>query len=95
MDINVLAPMKLTKRLLPDMIARKSGHFIFLARKQGKWQHQKRPSTLHLSMHILGYANALRMEVAPFGIHVTTINPGPIDTPFLDLPMKLGTTVLL
>ena len=30
------------------------------------------------------------MEVAPFDIHVTTINPGPIDTPFLDLADETG-----
>ena len=90
MDVNVIAPMQLTKRLLPNMMARKSGHFIFLGSQAGKVATPK-ASVYAASKHaIFGYTNALRMEVAPFGIHVTTINPGPIDTPFLDLADKTG-----
>jgi short-subunit dehydrogenase len=90
MDINVVAPIELTKRLLPDMMARKSGHLIYLGSQAGKVATPK-ASVYAASKHaLLGYANALRMEVAPFGIHVTTINPGPIDTPFLDLADKTG-----
>ena len=90
MDVNVIAPMQLTKRLLPDMMARQSGHLIYLGSQAGKVATPK-ASVYAASKHaILGYANALRMEVAPFGIHVTTINPGPIDTPFLDLADETG-----
>ncbi|QUW22313.1 SDR family NAD(P)-dependent oxidoreductase [Sporosarcina sp. Marseille-Q4063] len=90
MDINVVAPIKLTKRLLPNMMARKSGHLIYLGSQAGKVATPK-ASVYAASKHaLLGYANALRMEVAPFGIHVTTINPGPIDTPFLDLADETG-----
>ncbi|MBO1912537.1 SDR family NAD(P)-dependent oxidoreductase, partial [Microvirga sp. 3-52] len=90
MDINVVAPIELTKRLLPDMMARNSGHLIYLGSQAGKVATPK-ASVYAASKHALvGYANALRMEVAPFGIHVTTINPGPIDTPFLDLADDTG-----
>ncbi len=90
MDVNVLAPMELTKRLLPNMIERKSGHFIYLGSQAGKVATPK-ASVYAASKHaILGYADAVRMEVAPFGIHITTINPGPIDTPFLDLADATG-----
>ncbi|MNJ50078.1 short chain dehydrogenase [compost metagenome] len=34
---------------------------------------------------MLGFSSALRQEVREYGIKVTTINPGPIDTPFFDL----------
>ena len=90
MDINVVAPIELTKRLLPDMMARKSGHLIYLGSQAGKVATPK-TSVYAASKHaILGYTDALRMEVAPFNIHVTTINPGPIDTPFLDLADQSG-----
>ena len=72
------------------MMERKSGHLIFLGSQAGKVATPK-ASIYAASKHaIFGYANALRMEVAPFGIHVTTINPGPIDTPFLDLADETG-----
>lgn len=89
-NINVIAPIELTKRLLPDMMERKSGHLIYLGSQAGKVATPK-ASVYAASKHaILGYTNALRMEVASFGIHVTTINPGPIDTPFLDLADETG-----
>lgn len=90
MDVNVIAPMRLTKLLLPHMMERKKGHLIFLGSQAGKVATPK-SSIYAASKHaIIGYTNALRMEVAPFGIHVTTINPGPIDTPFLDIADKTG-----
>ncbi|NYF24663.1 SDR family oxidoreductase [Sporosarcina sp. JAI121] len=90
MAINVIGPMQLTKLLLPGMIDRRSGHLIYLGSQAGKVATPK-ASVYAASKHaIIGYTNALRMEVAPFGIHVTTINPGPIDTPFLDLADETG-----
>ena len=32
----------------------------------------------------IGFSNALRLELMPFGVHVTTVNPGPIRTTFFD-----------
>lgn len=90
MDINVIVPMKLTQRLLPQMMVRKEGHFIYLGSQAGKVATPKASVYAATKHAVIGYTNALRMEVAPFGIHVTTINPGPIDTPFLDLADATG-----
>ena len=90
MAINVIAPIELTKRLLPDLMRKKAGHLIYLGSQAGKVATPK-ASVYAASKHaILGYTDALRMEVAAFNIHVTTINPGPIDTPFLDLADDTG-----
>ena len=91
MRVNVTAPMKLTRRILPRMIERKSGHLIYIASQAGKIATPKASVYAATKHAILGYANATRMEVQPHGIHVTTINPGPIDTPFLDLADSTGT----
>lgn len=90
MDINVVAPMQLTKRLLPRMMSRKKGHLIYLGSQAGKVATPKTSVYAATKHAIIGYTNALRMEAAPFGIDVTTINPGPIDTPFLDLADDTG-----
>ena len=74
-----------------NMMERKKGHLSFLGSQAGKVADTPKSSIYAASKHaIIGYTNALRMEVAPFGIHVTTINPGPIDTPFLDIADKTG-----
>lgn len=91
MRVNVTAPMKLTSRILPQMIARKSGHLIYVASQAGRIATPKASVYAATKHALLGYATATRMEVQPFGINVTTINPGPIDTPFLDLADSTGT----
>ena len=69
---------------------RGSGHFIFVASQAGKVATPK-ASVYAASKHaIIGFANAIRMELKEFGVSVTTINPGPIDTPFLDLADQTG-----
>lgn len=90
LQVNVLAPMKLTKYFAEMMKNRRSGHFIFVASQAGKVATPK-ASVYAASKHaILGFANAIRMELKEFGVDVTTINPGPIDTPFLDLADQTG-----
>ncbi|MBE1553856.1 SDR family NAD(P)-dependent oxidoreductase [Sporosarcina limicola] len=90
MTVNVIAPMQLTRRLVPDMMERKSGHLIYIGSQAGKVATPKASVYAATKHAIIGYTDALRMETAPFGIHVTTINPGPIDTPFLDLADDTG-----
>ena len=90
LQINILAPMKLTKYFAEKMKLRGSGHLIFVASQAGKVATPK-ASVYAASKHaIIGFANAIRMELKDFGVVVTTINPGPIDTPFLDLADKTG-----
>lgn len=90
MHVNVLAPMKLTKYFALKMKDKRSGHIIFVASQAGKVATPK-ASVYAASKHaILGFANAIRLELKEYNIQVTTINPGPIDTPFLDLADQTG-----
>lgn len=82
-NVNVKAPIYLTKRLAKQMIHRRSGHIIFIGSQAGKVP-TKKASVYAASKHaITGFANGLRMELSPYNIQVTAIYPGPIDTPFL------------
>lgn len=82
-DVNVRAPIYLTKRLAPLMIANNQGHFIFVGSQAGKVATNK-ASVYAASKHaITGFVNGLRLELAQHNIQVTGIYPGPIDTPFL------------
>ncbi|KXH81691.1 SDR family oxidoreductase [Sporosarcina sp. HYO08] len=90
MNMNAILPMQLTKRLLPDMIQRGSGHLIYIGSQAGKVATPKAAVYAASKHAIIGFTDALRMEVAPFGIHVTAIHPGPIDTPFLDVADDTG-----
>ena len=84
MELNVVVPMELTKRVLPSMMERQQGQLIYIGSQAGKVATPK-ASVYAASKHaLIGYTNALRMEVAEYGIQVSVVHPGPIDTPFID-----------
>ncbi|AQY50740.1 putative oxidoreductase [Listeria weihenstephanensis FSL R9-0317] len=89
-DTNVLGLMRLTQLILPRMIERKSGHIINIASQAGKIATPKSSAYSATKFAVLGYSNALRMEVKPDNINVTTVNPGPIATSFFDIADKSG-----
>ncbi|WOV88921.1 SDR family NAD(P)-dependent oxidoreductase [Sporosarcina oncorhynchi] len=89
-DLNVVVPMELTKRVLPTMIERQQGQLIYIGSQAGKVATPK-ASVYAASKHaLIGYTNALRMEVAEYGINVSVVHPGPIDTPFIDEADQTG-----
>jgi uncharacterized protein len=91
--VNVIGLMACSKMVIPSMKKRKSGHIINVASIAGKIATPK--STLYSSTKfaVIGYSNALRMELLQDGINVTTINPGPIETDFFDIADETGAYV--
>lgn len=80
--VNLRAPMELTGSLLPAMIARGSGHLVFVTSIAGVLgvAHE---SAYAASKGALGaYAASLRVELAGTGIGVTTVVPGVVRTEF-------------
>jgi short-subunit dehydrogenase len=79
--LNVLAPLKLTQHLLPKMMARGSGTIVDISSMAGI---APTPGMFfyNASKGALGCASeGLRAEVKPFGIHVVTVYPGPVESP--------------
>lgn len=87
---NVQGLMQLTQLLLPAMQERKSGHIINIASQAGKIATPKSAVYSATKYAVLGFSNALRMELAPENIYVTTVNPGPIATNFFDIADSSG-----
>lgn len=84
LETNVRAPIYLAKRLAPQMIMRGQGQLVFVGSQAGKVATRK-ASVYAASKHaITGFANGLRMELAPHNVKVTGVYPGAIDTPFLN-----------
>lgn len=92
-DVNVVGLMACTSMCLQKMCERRSGHIINIASQAGKIATPK-SSVYSASKHaVLGYTNALRMELADFNIQVTAVNPGPIATNFFTIADEKGTYV--
>ncbi|MFD5013805.1 oxidoreductase [Streptomyces chartreusis] len=79
-DVNVFAPARLTQLVLPHMRAQRSGTIVNIS-SIGGWIYGPLGSWHHATKFALeGMSDALRIEVAPFGIRVVVIEPGAIRT---------------
>ncbi|USK69070.1 SDR family NAD(P)-dependent oxidoreductase [Peribacillus asahii] len=92
-DVNVLGLMACTNNVLSSMKRRKAGHIINIASQAGKMATPKSSLYSATKFAVLGYSNALRMEVKEEGISVTTVNPGPIATNFFETADESGNYV--
>ncbi|MEO1051095.1 MAG: SDR family oxidoreductase [Bacteroidota bacterium] len=80
MEVNFFGAIALTKYLLPDMIKRKSGHFVNISSLVGKFGTPYR-SGYAASKHALhGFYDSLRAELWRENIKVTMVCPGFIKT---------------
>lgn len=78
---NLIAPVRLDRGFLPQMIDRKSGVIIHIASIQGKLPLYE--STLPYAAAKAGlrnYSKSLSNEVTPKGVRVLTVSPGWINT---------------
>lgn len=81
--LNVFAVMEVNQQLLPRFLQQGHGHIVIIASQAGKIATPKASVYAATKHAIIGYANALRMELESKGVYVTTVNPGPIETDFL------------
>nr|WP_269783524.1 oxidoreductase [Marinibactrum halimedae] len=87
-EVNLFGVAEVTKAVLPVMRKQNKGHIINMSSVGGKiysllgaWYH----ATKHA---IEGWSDCLRLEVQPFGIDVTIIEPGLIKTEFGEVMNK-------
>ncbi|UYN90144.1 MAG: SDR family NAD(P)-dependent oxidoreductase [Anaerolineales bacterium] len=89
--VNVLAPLHLTRLLLPDMQRRRSGHIINMVSYASRVAVP--PQTIYAGTKyaLEGLTDGLRRELRPWGIHVSRVHPGGVSgTEFNDLAARRG-----
>ncbi|RDX02365.1 SDR family NAD(P)-dependent oxidoreductase [Listeria kieliensis] len=89
-DTNVLALIRFTQLLLPTLLEKNEGHIVNVASQAGKIATPKSSTYAATKFAVLGYSNALRMELSETNIHVTTVNPGPMATNFFTIADQSG-----
>ncbi len=82
LDTNLRGAIQLTRAVLPSMLARRSGHIINISSMAGLIPAPTYSIYAATKYGLRGFSNALRREVAPFGIHVSVLYPGPAATEF-------------
>jgi dehydrogenase/reductase SDR family member 7B len=79
-DIDLLAPIALTQALLPHLLVRGSGQVVMISSVAGKAGVPLRTAYCAAKHGLIGYADALRSEVAGQGVSVLTVAPGSVRT---------------
>ncbi|WP_334328767.1 SDR family NAD(P)-dependent oxidoreductase [Companilactobacillus sp. HBUAS59699] len=83
--VNVLGLMLMTRLLAQKMIANGHGHILNVGSMAGKITTPKSAVYSATKAAVIGFSDGLRLELKPFDVKVTTINPGPVATNFFDV----------
>jgi NAD(P)-dependent dehydrogenase (short-subunit alcohol dehydrogenase family) len=80
---NVFGLLNVTRAVLPAMRAARRGHVFNLSSTAGIRGIAAGSLYCATKFAVEGFSEALAQELAPFGIHVTIVEPGPFRTDFL------------
>jgi short-subunit dehydrogenase len=86
MQVNLLAPMRLSSLFIPAMVERGSGHIVNISSVAGWIGAQGLSSYCASKFGLRGYGDSLAYELHGTGVHVTTVFPCFSRTPILDSP---------
>ena len=82
--VNFFGALYWTKALLRQMVERRTGWLIFMASVAGKLGVPEESAYAASKFAMVGLAESLSIELEDAGVHVLTVCPGTIDTPFFD-----------
>jgi len=76
LQTSLIGPMIVTRAVLPIMRKQGSGHIISISSTAGLTSYEFCSAYSASKFGLEGWMQALQIEVAPFGIHTTIVNPG-------------------
>lgn len=82
MDINVKGLLYVSKEVIPVMTQRNSGHIVNIGSIAGKEVYPNGNVYCASKFAVDALTKGMRMDLNPFGIKVTSINPGLVETEF-------------
>ena len=85
-EVNTIAPMIITKEILPDMLRRNSGHICNIASAGGMLSNPKMSVYAASKWAMIGWSDSVRIELqeAKSNVHFTTVAPYFINTGMFD-----------
>jgi short-subunit dehydrogenase len=79
-QVNVLGPVRLTQLALPGMRERGYGRVVMVGSMLASFPLAYRSSYVATKAALKGFSNAARHEFSPFGVWLSTVEPGSINT---------------
>ncbi len=90
LDVNISALTQLTRRLLPEMAAKKRGGILNVSSSAGFIPISGFAVYAATKAYVNSFSEALRAEVAGDGISVCALCPGPVHTEFSEVAQRPG-----
>jgi NADP-dependent 3-hydroxy acid dehydrogenase YdfG len=82
-ETNLLGTAYAVRAVLPAMLEQGSGHVFITSSVSGREAYVGEPVYIASKWGQVGFAHALRQEVADAGVRVTVVEPGIVDTPLI------------
>jgi short-subunit dehydrogenase len=82
--VNLVAPIELTRALLPDMLARGSGRVVFVTSIAGRTGVAGEAVYAATKAGVDAFADSLRFELNGTGVEVGVVVPGVVETAFFE-----------
>ena len=90
LEVNVAALTHLSHLLLPSLLARPAAAILNVSSVAGFFPLPEMAVYAATKAYVTSFSEALRMELAPEGITVTALCPGPVPTEFFDVASREG-----
>jgi NAD(P)-dependent dehydrogenase (short-subunit alcohol dehydrogenase family) len=81
MSVNAKSAFLCSKAVAPHMIRQRAGKIINISATAGKRNNALSAHYGASKFALIGFTQALALELAPYGINVNAVCPGPTDTP--------------
>jgi 3-hydroxy acid dehydrogenase/malonic semialdehyde reductase len=91
-DINVKGLLYVSRAILPGMVTRKSGHIINIGSVAGKEAYAKGNVYCASKFAVDALSRGMRLDLNEYGIKVSAINPGAVNTEFSMVRFKGDST---
>ena len=82
--VNVLGTMHAIRAVAPGMVARRRGHIVTVGSIAGRIGAPFEATYSATKFAQVGLTEALAIELSVYGIGVSMVNPGPVDTDFFE-----------
>ena len=87
-DINVKGLLYVSEAVIPSMVARETGHIVNIGSSAGKEVYPKGNVYCGSKHAVLAISDGMRIDLNPYGIKVSVINPGLVETEFSKVRFK-------